>query len=581
MNRCIPPYSFKAESKTLYNLPGWFSLTNDTRFYSQYELLKMCPRPWRYRTATELHNLPFQGSNNLYSGGGYVADLGYTDRSAYRVLKNLEENSWIDEKTRAVFLEVLIFEPSSSFFSAVTYLFEKTSMGGAFTYVSVKTMSLYGARSYGLQSLYAICELTIILIVIYFVIAELIKLYRQRCSYFKQAWNYVEMTQILASIATVVLSIFRRYHASKLVDKVHKNPFMTSSFHYVVLWSEVENALMAILIFVITMKLLRILKFNQHINVLARSMSKCGKKLVSYSAVFLVAFLAFAQVAILAFGPSVQAYSSVVNVFRTQFAMFVGGDADYEELTNASKILGPIYFFAFMTAMATILINMFLAILNEAYREVHIFRNIEAEEHKMMTVFMDYANRRIRKGFSSLKEAKLFPESSKYEVNEHLLRDNDEMEQKYTPLDEPVKTEKRLDDETEDKMLASVKGCFQNLRYELRHLLSSRKRTYKVHKANKKNQQKAQSEFDRQCHCQGMKYNFKGLSTSFHNITDELFKNNSSKPDRQRLLPNNQNESFESHEETELAFSDSDGELFLENSLFFGNDKKKDRETNI
>lgn len=538
----------------------------------------MCPRPWRYKEASELRNLPFQGKNNLYSGGGYVADLGYTDRSAYRVLKNLEENSWIDENTRAVFLEVLIFEPSSSFFSAVTYLFEKTSMGGAFTYVSVKTMSLYGARSYGLQSLYAICELTIILIVIYFVIAELIKLYRQRCSYFKQAWNYVELTQILASIATVILSIFRRFHASKLVEKVHKNPFMTSSFHYVVMWSEIENALMAILIFVITMKLLRILKFNQHINVLARSMSKCGKKLVSYSAVFLVAFLAFAQVAILAFGSSVPAYSSVVNVFRTQFSMFVGGDADYRELESAHKFLGPIYFFIYMTAMATILINMFLAILNEAYREVHIFRNIEAEEHKMMTVFMDYANRRIKKGFSSLKDVKLFPESSKYEVNEHLLYHEDEMEQKYTPLDEPVKSEKRLDD-AEDKMLASVKGCFQNLRYELRHLLSSRKRTYQVHKANKKNQQQNQSEFD-QCHCQGMRYHFKGLSTSFHNITDDLFKSNSSKSDRQRLLQN-QNKSFENNEETDLAFSDSEGELFLENSLFFGKDRKKDRESNI
>lgn len=580
MNLCIPPYSFQGESSTLYNLPGWFPLSdNDTRFYSEYELLKMCPRPWRYRTAEELTNLPFQGISNLYGGGGYIADLGYTDRSAYRVLKNLEDNSWIDEKTRAVFLEVLIFEPSSSFFSAVTYLFEKPSMGGAFTYVTVKTMSLYGARSNGLQSLYAVCELTIILIVIYFVIAELIKLYRQRCSYFKTAWNWVEITQILASIATVVLSIFRRFHASKLVKKVHENPFMTSSFHYVVMWSEVENALMAVLIFIITIKLLRILKFNQHINVLARSMSKCGTKLVSYSAVFLVAFLAFAQVALLAFGSSVLAYSSVVNVFRTQFAMFLGGDADYEELKNSNKVLGPFYFFAFMTLMATILICMFLAILNEAYREVHMFRNIEAEEHKMMTVFMDYANRRIKRGFSNLKDVKLFPQSSKYEVNERLLTHEQETDQKYTPLEEPIKSEKRLDDDTEDKMLASVKRCFQGLRYDLRHMLSTRKRTYKVHKAIKKDKQNTITELEN-CQCQGVKYNFKGLSTSLHNITDELFKK-SSKPDKERLLVESKAESFETNEETDMTFSDSEGELYLENTLLFGKRQRNGRETNI
>ncbi|XP_031571405.1 polycystic kidney disease protein 1-like 2 isoform X3 [Actinia tenebrosa] len=579
LNPCVPQYSFKAEDKTLYNLPGWFPLTdNETKFFSEFELFKICPRPWRYRTATDLHNLPFQGEKDLYGGGGYIADLGYTQGSALRVLENLQSNSWIDEKTRAIFVEFLVFEPSSSFFSAVTYLYEKPSMGGAVTYTSVKTMSLYGARSHGLQSLYAICELVIILIVIYFVIAELIKVYRQRWAYFKCPWTWVEITQVLAAMATIVLSIFRRYHATQLVNKVHKNPFKTSSFHYVVMWSEVEGALMAILIFIITIKLLRILKFNQHISVLAKSMAKCGEKLVSYSVVFLVAFLAFAQVAVLVFGSTVPSYSSVVQVFRSQFSMFVGGETDYQSLKEANGILGPIYFFVFMTAMATILINMFLAILNEAYREVHVFKDIVPEEYKMLVVFLDYADLRLRKSFAKLRETRLFPKKHKYEIKEGLMNcENENGEyQKYTAIeyDENKAFPGYFNEEDyEDNMISSIKGCFKTLRYDLSNLLS-RSKTYKVHKASKMN--KAFTPDLDHCHCQGYKMKAKSISRSLQNITDDFCRKK--RKDEVQLL-GDYDEGYDAiQDESDITYSDSESELYTGRYQLL---TKPDRESNI
>lgn len=579
LNPCVPPYSIKAEEKTLYNLPGWFPLTNnETKFLSEFELLKICPRPWRYRTATDLHNLPFQGETDLYGGGGYIADLGYTQGSALRILENLQSNSWIDEKTRAIFVELLVYEPASSFFSAVTYLYEKPPMGGAVTYTSIKTMSLYGARSHGLQSLYAICELVIILIVIYFIIAELIKVYRQRWAYFKCPWTWVEITQVLAAIITIVLSIFRRYHATQLVNKVHKNPFMTSSFHYAVMWSEIEGALMAILIFVITIKFLRILKFNQHISVLAKSMAKCGKKLVSYSAVFLVAFLAFAQVAILVFGPTVPAYSSIVQVFRSQFSMFVGGETDYQSLKAANGALGPIYFFVFMTTMATILINMFLAILNEAYREVHVFKDIVPEEYKMLAVFLDYADLRLRKSFAKLRETKLFPKKHKYEIKEQLIAYENENgeDQKYTAVeheDYKVLNGHFNEEDYEDNMISSFKGCFKALRYDLSNLLS-RSKTYKVHKASKMN--KAFMADPDQCHCQGYKAKAKSISRSLQNITDDFCKKKSK--DEVQLLCDYE-EGYEAmQDESDITYSDSDSELYAGKHPLLA---EPDRETKI
>ena len=44
------------------------------------------------------------------------------------------------------------------------------------------------------------------------------------------------------------------------------------------------------------------------------------------------------------------------------------GKFKFEELVMANPLLGPIFFFLFMGSMTYILINMFLTIVNEAFK---------------------------------------------------------------------------------------------------------------------------------------------------------------------------------------------------------------------
>ena len=429
----------------------------------------------------------------VYGGGGFVADLGYTKRSALRVIHNLQNNSWIDEKTRAVFIEFMIFDSSTNLFSAVTLLFEALPLGGVTTSKRIDTMSLYGARTEGTRSFNAVCELIVVLTVCYFIIAEVVKVCKHKCSYFKSAWSYVEMAQILSATATVVLSILRRYHTSKLVSKIHANPFETSSFHYAVMWSDLENVLMAVLVFILTVKVLKILKFNEHISTLAASMARCKAKIISYSAVFLVAFLAFMQIALLVFGSTTKAYSSVSEVFRTQFGMFIGGETNYREMKDANRIIGPIYFFLFMTAMASILINMFLAILNETYRDVRVHpADKDTEEYKMLGVFLDYAKNKFGRKFTAMKNTKFFPAKNSYNVKRTPVKREKEKEEKYTSLNWSAYDfcQKHLEkDEAaiESRLFKDIRRCLQNISSELKEIsLVSRSRKYEVHEMQKR-----------------------------------------------------------------------------------------------
>ena len=173
-SRCLPFYTSEMESTSPYNKPGWETIQNSTTFFSSFELERECPRPWRYQTRESLQLRPFKGVMAMFDGGGYVAELGYNSLSAKNVIRVLEDNRWIDNRTVAVFVEFTVFEPSSSLFSAIKLLFERSPTGGSHALVNIKTLSLYASPDPNSRSLFQICQLLLMIILIVFIFAEIL-----------------------------------------------------------------------------------------------------------------------------------------------------------------------------------------------------------------------------------------------------------------------------------------------------------------------------------------------------------------------------------------------------------------------
>ncbi|KAJ7354736.1 hypothetical protein OS493_030512 [Desmophyllum pertusum] len=106
---CYDEYSATNEDKTAYNKPGWKPVDNST---SDAELLRLCPKPWRYQKSEETTTVPKWGQFSFYPGGGFVADLGYENVTAFSIIENLQNNAWLDRQTRAVIMEFSAFNPS-------------------------------------------------------------------------------------------------------------------------------------------------------------------------------------------------------------------------------------------------------------------------------------------------------------------------------------------------------------------------------------------------------------------------------------------------------------------------------------
>lgn len=368
--RCIPSYSSKNEYTTPYNLPEWIPVTNMSHNQSVFELERMCPKPWRYKSSWDLQTLPYEGSYSTYNGGGFVADLGYNIKSALKVVNKLQANNWIDEFSVAVFIEFTIFNPSSSLFSVTKCLYERSPTGGVVFSRSVKTLTLYKASSNNFQKFFEVCQLLFMVIILFFVIDEASKIYRKRKKYFTGFWNWVELLQILTAVSSVVIYFLKAKYTSWFVKKVRNNPFETSSADYIVIWSMVEIYVLSFLIFIVTMKFLRLIRFNRHVCQMMGTLARAARPLVSYFVIFVATVLAYTQLAFLIFGSTMGPYSSFFNSLRAVLQMLLGGKMFFYEIKSVNGVLGPVFVFLYMFTMMFILLNMFLAILNESYFEV-------------------------------------------------------------------------------------------------------------------------------------------------------------------------------------------------------------------
>ena len=137
-----------------------------------------------------------------------MANLGETKENALQVLSDLKTSHWIDIYTRAVFLEFNVYNANTGLFSLVTLLTEWLPSGGVFYYQSIETVFLYrytGAG--GLMAIFTECLCALITLIV--LIREIIELFQQRGSYFKNPWNILQLTVISLVIAAFAMYIYR------------------------------------------------------------------------------------------------------------------------------------------------------------------------------------------------------------------------------------------------------------------------------------------------------------------------------------------------------------------------------------
>ena len=361
---CYGGYSSKSESKTAFNKPGWKPADNST---NEDELFRLCPKPWRYQDPEETDTFPKWGQFSFYPGGGFVADLGYENATGFSIIEALQKDGWIDRQTRAVILEFSAFNPSSNLLVIGTYFYEieASEFRGPFTRTEVVSLDSTETSS---RQFYLICRLLFIIFVALYLGRECYRLQKQRSRYFKSFWSWVEIFQVIFSVLAVVMYIVRSEKTVCTVQELQKNIYSNVSFQEVIIWLEVENAVLGILTFIITAKLLRLIRFNEHVAVFSRTLKTSARLLSSFSVVLLICFMAFLHFGVLIFGTGSAKYSSILRAVYFQLELTLGRvkARPINELADANDTFGRIFSALLLLSLTIVSMNFFIAIMNDA-----------------------------------------------------------------------------------------------------------------------------------------------------------------------------------------------------------------------
>ena len=181
-----------------------------------------------------------------------------------------------------------------------------------------------------------------------------------------------------------MLYFYRYFVTRSLTEKFeenHGNEYM--NFQYVVYWNELLTYMIGWLVFLATIKFLKLLRFNRRISVLAGTLRNGAKPLGSYLIVFSTTFFAFVVLFYGFFGSSVLAYSTPLYTAETLLSMTLG-KFDFDVLQRTRPDVGPFMFFLYVCAVTFIMLNMFVSIPNESFAAVQENLSLQSNDYEIV-----------------------------------------------------------------------------------------------------------------------------------------------------------------------------------------------------
>ena len=325
----------------------------------------MCPKPWRYHTAAEIEGVPIWGETTIYSGGGYVAELGYYYSKAVDVIHELASHDWIDRRTRAVFVELTVYNSQVNLFGVITLLAEFLPTGSVVTFNRIDTARVY--RYLGeLSGVQLAAELIIVLVILFYLYKVIKKWYHQRKRFFMKFWNLADLLQVLFALISFVLYFVKMVNINHAMRDLGRNPFVFVNFSRLLAWNEMDTYMIALVVFLTTIKFLYLLRYNTHIRLLAQTFHNMRHEMCLFLVQFTLWFLPFVVMAHIMFGAHSQDFMSLLAAFQALLNAVLGA-AYFHDLQEVDRVLGPTLFLTYSVLMQIILLNLFISIINAAF----------------------------------------------------------------------------------------------------------------------------------------------------------------------------------------------------------------------
>ncbi|XP_058982757.1 polycystin-2-like protein 1 isoform X3 [Musca domestica] len=323
----------------------------------------------KFYTVSQLNVNPIRGEIKRYYGAGHVQNLSYERMINEEIFETLKSSKWIDRGTRIVVVEFVLFNYNSLMFDNVKILAELPPVGGIVTshqFQAVKLHSIWSDADYSVF----IAAIIFYLMTTFYTFEEIGELITiGSVKYLKSVWNLLDISVLLMSYLSLIYNMFHHKYLNGILEKSKENPNHFWSIDKICFWNLLYIDMMGICVFLVWIKIFKYISINKTMLQFSTTLKRCAKDLCGFAVMFFIVFLAYAQLGLLIFGTSHPDFREFGISIITLMRMFLG-DFEYELIEEANHILGPIYFLSYVLFVFFILLNMFLAIINDTYGTV-------------------------------------------------------------------------------------------------------------------------------------------------------------------------------------------------------------------
>jgi polycystin 1L2 len=347
---------------------------NDTICGSEvYKSRYFTAEAWKYTDASDIWGFTRMGEYRTYSGGGYILKFVKNRENAYLLLEELIQNDWINRNTRAVFLEFTTYNPNVNLFLNAVFLVEFSEIGSSFTWTDTqafKPVLTLSSLNFGLVVYY--------MIVLFYYIFLLFKiLWHMKKEGFVRfvriPWNAVDCVCTLLACSCVVTFVLRMKYTNMAMDMFYEDKLSGANrfinYGHIVMWDNAFNVLLAIVLFVSTIQILKILGYNKRFTEVIAVLTKAGRDLIAFGIVFLITFVAFVLCAYLLFGSKLETYKSIFGTCGTLANTFIGRNK-LDPVVMVSPLAAQFFYTTYVVFVIMIILTVFMSILNTSISAV-------------------------------------------------------------------------------------------------------------------------------------------------------------------------------------------------------------------
>jgi hypothetical protein len=286
---------------------------------------------------------------------------------ALETMRNLVESKYIDLHTRAVFVDISVYNLMMDRMLYVRMVLEMTKAGGVIPSYDFNSFNLFatwfGDTAFSL--FLGCCRALVVLFYVGYAWEEFKVVRRMR---WKVLHEPLHILQILNIIFFIVSTSMVQYSSRMVPLNVDVSGEVYTPFYRCMKFRAHAMAVQGFNVFLNWFKLIGLLSFSPTFAVMSTTLGRAVQNTASFMVIFTVVHLGFSMAHFLLFGSKLFAFSTLKQSALTLIRSLLG-DFDFVALKDANAFMGPLLFVLFIGVSVFVVLNMFIAIISDAYEE--------------------------------------------------------------------------------------------------------------------------------------------------------------------------------------------------------------------